>query len=256
MTTTEDFARSFNAVAAQYAAARPTYPPALYDAVEELAGRPFAGAAVADVGAGTGIGTRPMHERGARVVAVEPGPGMGAELRRRLPGVTLVRASGDALPFAPGTFDLVTYAQSWHWTTPARSIPEALRVLRPGGSLALWWNVADRTAPWAVAQLERLERRLPAYRRRSVTTLAPGLIRELDPALSPVYRELTWSRTIPLAAHVAALATHSPFAVLPPEESAPILADEAEALSVDFPDGQVEERYTVRLTIVGRPPIG
>ncbi|WP_049576626.1 class I SAM-dependent methyltransferase [Streptomyces sp. SBT349] len=250
--TLPDFATSFNAVAAQYAASRPTYPPSLYDAVEELAGRPLAGADVADVGAGTGIGTRPMRERGARVTAVEPGPGMAAELLRHLPGTTLVRALGDALPFAPGSFDLVTYAQSWHWTDPARSVPEALRVLRPGGSLALWWNVTDRSVPWAEEQVIRLKRRLPRYRRDGVTDKAPALIREVDPALAPVYRELRWSRTEPLAAHLATLATHSPFAVLGPEGSAPILAAEEEALSAAFPDGQVEERYTVRLTVVSR----
>lgn len=50
-------ARSFNAAAARYAANRPSYPPALLDAVEELAGRPLAGARVADIGAGTGIAT-------------------------------------------------------------------------------------------------------------------------------------------------------------------------------------------------------
>ncbi|MER6977874.1 SAM-dependent methyltransferase, partial [Streptomyces carpinensis] len=37
-------AHSFNAAAAQYAANRPSYPPALLDAVEELSGRRLAGA--------------------------------------------------------------------------------------------------------------------------------------------------------------------------------------------------------------------
>ncbi|BFO14166.1 hypothetical protein SHKM778_05540 [Streptomyces sp. KM77-8] len=33
-------AHSFNAAAAQYAASRPSYPPALFDTVEALTGRP------------------------------------------------------------------------------------------------------------------------------------------------------------------------------------------------------------------------
>ncbi|CAM5234505.1 hypothetical protein SMICM304S_03829 [Streptomyces microflavus] len=73
MTTNSDRARSFDAVAASYAANRPSYPPALLDAIEELSGRPLAGARVADVGAGTGIATALLDGRGARVAAVEPG---------------------------------------------------------------------------------------------------------------------------------------------------------------------------------------
>ncbi|MGW3464321.1 SAM-dependent methyltransferase, partial [Streptomyces olivaceoviridis] len=54
-------AASFNSAAAQYAANRPSYPPALLDAVEELAGRPLQGARTVDVGAGTGIATALLH---------------------------------------------------------------------------------------------------------------------------------------------------------------------------------------------------
>ncbi|MDT0323274.1 class I SAM-dependent methyltransferase [Streptomyces millisiae] len=89
-----------------------------------------------------------MLRRGATVTAAEPGPGMAGQLRARLPAVRLVRADGNALPFTAGAFDLVTYAQAFHWTDPTRAVPEARRVLRPGGALALWWNVPDRAVPW------------------------------------------------------------------------------------------------------------
>ncbi|MFD0563837.1 methyltransferase domain-containing protein [Kitasatospora saccharophila] len=68
-------AASFGPVAAQYQAARPSYPDALFDELERLSGRPLAGADVLDVGAGTGIATRLLAGRGARVVAVEPSGG-------------------------------------------------------------------------------------------------------------------------------------------------------------------------------------
>lgn len=149
-------ARSFDAAAALYGAHRPGYPPALFDAVEALAGRPLAGARVADVGAGTGIATALLRERGAEVLAVEPGDGMAAEFARTHPGIPIVRGDGDRLPLATGAFDLLTYAQAWHWTDPARSVPEARRVLRPGGALAIWWNDADSGVPWIAEQDERL----------------------------------------------------------------------------------------------------
>jgi len=85
-------AHSFNAAAAQYAANRPSYPPALFDAIEDLAGRPLQGARVADIGAGTGIATALLASRGADVVAVEPGAGMAVEFRRANPGLPILYA--------------------------------------------------------------------------------------------------------------------------------------------------------------------
>jgi ubiquinone/menaquinone biosynthesis C-methylase UbiE len=68
---------------------------------------------VLDAGAGTGIAGALPAGHGARVTAVEPGDGMAAHLRTALPDLPLVRADGNALPFADARFDLVAYAQSW-----------------------------------------------------------------------------------------------------------------------------------------------
>ncbi|MFI1498421.1 class I SAM-dependent methyltransferase [Streptomyces platensis] len=247
-------ARSFDAVAAQYAAARPGYPPALFDAIEELAGQPLAGARVLDVGAGTGIATRLLAERGARVTAVEPGAAMAAELHAAHPAVPLVRALGDALPFSDDAgFDLVGYAQAWHWTDPARSVPEALRVLRPGGALALWWNVPDPDVDWAAEQEARIARSLPEYHSHSVAPEAPDLIRALDLGLHPVSRVLHWTRRVPVDTHLAMLGSRSYFSAIGPAAAAPVLAAEREALRDVFPDGIVEEAYALDVTVTLRP---
>ncbi|MEU2793141.1 class I SAM-dependent methyltransferase [Streptomyces sp. NPDC007100] len=247
-------ARSFDAVAAQYAAARPGYPPALFDALEELAGRPLAGARVLDVGAGTGIATRLLAARGAGVTAVEPGAAMASELRSAGPGTPLVRALGDALPFAGGAgFDLVTYAQSWHWTAPARSVPEAMRVLRPGGALAVWWNVPDPRVAWCREQEARIERALPGYHVDRVAPRAPDLIRGLGLGLEPESRELAWTRRVPLETHLAMLGSRSYFAAIGPEAARPVLEAERAALLELFPDGTVEEPYALDVTVTLRP---
>ncbi|MFB6824345.1 class I SAM-dependent methyltransferase [Streptomyces virginiae] len=234
-------ARSFDAAAASYAAHRPSYPPALFDAVESLTGRPLAGARVADVGAGTGIATTLLHERGAEVVAVEPGDGMAAQFRRAHPGIPIVRGDGDRLPLATGSVDLITYAQAWHWTDPARSVPEARRALRPGGALALWWNDADATVPWIAEQEERL-RVFFGVEEETHRTLPEGLG-------AFATRSVTWSRRITLDDHLANLASHSAFLVLGEDRTREYFAGERELLSPLFPDGIVEERYVVSLNV-------
>ncbi|MET9610348.1 class I SAM-dependent methyltransferase [Streptomyces sp. NPDC006512] len=236
-------ARSFDSAAALYAAHRPGYPDALYDAVEELSGRPLAGARVADVGAGTGLGTGPMRARGARVVAVEPGDGMAAEFRRAHPAVPVVRGDGDRLPLAAGAFDLVTYAQAWHWTDPARAVPEARRVLRPGGALAIWWNDSDAAVPWVAEQGARIHAFFAADGVTHFRTLPQGI------ASGFATRTVAWSRRIPLDAHLANLSSHSAFLLLGEEGTRAFMDDERARLQHLFPDGTVEEPYVVSLHV-------
>ncbi|MDK1341729.1 class I SAM-dependent methyltransferase [Streptomyces sp. 378] len=239
-------AHSFNAVAAQYAANRPSYPPALFDAMEDLTGRPLSGARVADVGAGTGIATALLHGRGANVVAVEPGDGMAAQFRRVLPGVPIIRGTGDDLPLADGSVDLVTYAQAWHWTDPARAVPEALRVLRPGGALALWWNTEALDVPWIAEAAARTARHFGidiSAEKRNVDARAADPTGRLD----FTRRTVRWSRHVPVDTHLANIGSHSVFLVHGPEHTAAFLAAERELLLRAFPDGFVEEVYEVVL---------
>ncbi|MFB7091564.1 class I SAM-dependent methyltransferase [Streptomyces sp. NPDC056296] len=245
-------AHSFNAAAAQYAANRPSYPPALFDALEELAGRPLNGSRVVDVGAGTGLATARLHERGADVIAVEPGAGMATEFRRTLPGVPIVRGNGNALPLADHTADLLTYAQAWHWTDPALAVPEALRVLRPGGALALWWNTEAVDVPWIAAAARRIDQHFDLDLSAEKRNVGPGAA---DPAgrLGLTRHEIRWSRRVPVDTHLANLASHSVFLTDTDERRAAFLTDERRHLLTVFPDGVVEETYVVVLLLARAP---
>ncbi|MDL5199754.1 class I SAM-dependent methyltransferase [Streptomyces sp. ALI-76-A] len=242
-------ARSFDKAAASYAANRPSYPPALLDAVEELAGQSLKGARVADIGAGTGLATALLHARGARVIAVEPGFGMASQFRLRLPEVPLVLGDGNNLPLASESIDVITYAQAWHWTDQRKSVPEALRVLRPGGALALWWNDSDSTVPWIADQDSRL-RHLFGAEDNEPDPMAR--FRGLPPQLSIVTRQMVWTRSVPLDTHLANLASYSDFLVLGENGTRTFLAAERDLLTEIFPNGTVEEHYVVSLAVAVR----
>ncbi|WP_432159018.1 MULTISPECIES: class I SAM-dependent methyltransferase [unclassified Streptomyces] len=242
-------ARSFDRAAASYAANRPSYPPALLDAVEELADRPLNGARVADIGAGTGLATALLHARGARVIAVEPGFGMASQFRLGLPHVPLVLGDGNNLPLASESIDVITYAQAWHWTDQRKSVPEALRVLRPGGALALWWNDSDSTVSWIADQDSRL-RRLFGAKDSEPDPMAR--FRGLPAQLSFVTRQVVWTRSVPLDTHLANLASYSDFLVLGENGTRTFLAAERDLLTEVFPNGTVEEHYVVSLAVAAR----
>ena len=95
-----------------------------------------------DVGCGTGVLAARLADEGYAMTGVDPSAGMLEIMRQRFPAVTAVEASGTALPFADGRFDLVlTVAALHHIADPAdvrRTLAEMVRVARPGGRVLVW----------------------------------------------------------------------------------------------------------------------
>src|SRR6202044_1247557 len=108
--------------------------------------------------AGTGLFTRELLGRAARVVAVEPDPRMREVLARRAPERDAPPGRGEAMPLPDASADAVFVSTAWHWLDPARAVPEIARVLRPDGRLGVIWTTRDRDQDW-VAELDLL--RLP-----------------------------------------------------------------------------------------------
>jgi ubiquinone/menaquinone biosynthesis C-methylase UbiE len=170
-------AASFDAVAEAYERARPGYPD---DAVRWLVGEPPLD--VLDLGAGTGKLTRSLVALGHRVTAVEPLPAMRGQLVRAVPGATALDGTAERIPAVAASFDVVTVAQAFHWFDHERALPEIARVLRPGGALALVWNMRDESVPW-VAELGTLMRGGTFGTRIAETTIpASGLFEPLERA--------------------------------------------------------------------------
>jgi len=138
--------RSFELVADLYERARPEYPP---EAVAWLAEKLDLGEnrTVLDLGAGTGKLTRALLRTGARVIAVEPGDAMRAELVRALPEAEALRGAAEHIPLPGASVDAITVGQAFHWFRHEEALPELYRVLRPGGRIGLLWNMRDQESP-------------------------------------------------------------------------------------------------------------
>jgi ubiquinone/menaquinone biosynthesis C-methylase UbiE len=141
---------------------------------EQLALR--SGDRVIDVAAGTGKLTRVLAGGPARVTAVEPQPGMLAQLRQLQPAVEVVGGRAEHLPLRSGSADAVTVGQAFHWFRVNEASHEFHRVLRAGGHLAVVSNQRHEPEQW----VKDLWSVLRAYEKRAPD---PGSNREWRPAL-------------------------------------------------------------------------
>jgi len=101
-----------------------------------------AGSRVLDVGCGAGHDLAALTGMGASAVGVDTSAHMLAESRRRAEDTgscSLVRCDGEALAFAPATFDAARVERVLqHAHDPATILREARRVLRPAGRLVVF----------------------------------------------------------------------------------------------------------------------
>ncbi len=129
----------FSDRATGYTKHRPGYPQAAIDFIlDEFTIKDKILAA--DIGAGTGISSILLANKGINVIAIEPNAAMR-------------NASSSSVEFRDGTaestnlpnasVDLVTSFQAFHWFNAESSLLEFKRILKPDGRLALVWNDLD-----------------------------------------------------------------------------------------------------------------
>jgi SAM-dependent methyltransferase len=173
----------FTGKADAYAAGRPGY---AAGAIDFICGLLPIGAAIADVGAGTGKFTQPLAARGCEIFAVEPNGEMRGKIVARS-NLHVIDGTAEATGLADQSVDAVTCAQAFHWFDPEGFRRECQRILRPGGRVFViynrpvderhdealaWWNSGETNSART-----KIERRLPDLQE----FFGPGLREERFP---------------------------------------------------------------------------
>lgn len=125
-----------------YVRSRPGYPAEVTQELRKACGLTPRDV-IADIASGTGIWTRILLENGNRVFGVEPNAEMrevGERLLADFPAFNSVAGSAEATTLGDQSVDFVTAAQAAHWFDRRRARSEFIRILKPGGWLALLWN--------------------------------------------------------------------------------------------------------------------
>jgi SAM-dependent methyltransferase len=136
-------AGDFTGLAEDYSRHRPDYCPSVLEGLLGLLGKSASEVDFADVGAGTGIWTRMVFDRGVKsVTAVEPNDDMRANGIADSTSTPIRWLAGNAeqtgLPAA--SCDWLSMASSFHWADFDKASREFHRVLRPGGRFTALWN--------------------------------------------------------------------------------------------------------------------
>jgi SAM-dependent methyltransferase len=255
----------FGADAQSYDEIRPPYPEQLYTFLLST-GALRANSATLEIGAGNGLATRRLLEFGANpLTALEPDPRFAPLLQSiAAPSQAefhLIQAAFEEAVLPTSHYDLVAAATAFHWVDRATGLTKVATVLKPGGYVALWWNVfgdPERADPFHDATQPILQplavspSDAPKY-----VPFALDIPARLDDFANarqfapPVYQHYPWTLVLNTAQVGALYGTFSGINRLPAEARQRIL-DQLMAVAEEQFSGRVERNMVSAIYVARR----
>ena len=267
----EEHARrlSFGDIAETYDRHRPRYPDALIARAARGIGP---SAKLLELGCGTGIATVQFAEAtvpfaeigakiGADILALEPSAQMAAIARKNLdahPHVQIVETTFEQWDAGDATFDLIYCAQAWHWIDPHAWKTRVPRLLRPNGTLAVFWNSAKEV--FREGQAAYAEHAPENFTDRGPAPSIEESIEEMAAPLRATFGEVEvtrwpWSKRYTPEEYVALVSTYSDHSTVPEPRRTRLynaLADVVRDMGGPI-EGTVEREYEAVLAIASDP---
>lgn len=139
--------------------------------IDELFASLPRGAAILDVGCGTGEHLKRAQNHGLVATGLEPAPSMIAVARDNVPGARIEQGVATELPFDDASFDAVIQVEVLrylHRDDILQALRESRRVLRPGGTLLV--TLVNR---WALDGFYLRQRSRQLFKRRAFDETNP-----------------------------------------------------------------------------------
>ena len=251
--------QSFDTVAGLYDEYRPDYPQELIDSMIALSRLPKEGS-ILEIGSGTGKATRLFARRGYAVHCIEPGTNLAAVAARNLkdyPQITFEITRFEDWQERLASFDLIMSAQAFHWVPGEVGYPKAARALKPGGSLALFWNMHADLHGQIDSELDEIYRKnAPDF--DSPQNAIEETIQERSEEISGTgcfgplsVRRFPWSCTYQTGEYIGLLNTYSDHIRLPARTRGCLFEEIAGV--IDTHGGAIKREYLAVLYIAQKP---
>ncbi len=122
---------------------------------------------VADIGAGTGIFSRQLLEKGCYVICVEPNDDMrnsAQELLSDFIKIRFIDGNAEDTKLESSCVDFITVAQAFHWFDVDKFKAESKRILKDNGVAMLIWNSRDAKCDFSIEHQAIFARYCPAFK--------------------------------------------------------------------------------------------
>ncbi|WP_152658468.1 class I SAM-dependent methyltransferase [Oceanobacillus sp. CFH 90083] len=133
---------TFNEDAENYDKWRPGYCDELFKDILEYA-QVGQGKKVIEIGIGTGQATKPFLDKNCELTAVELGKDLAEYSKLKFQeykNFTMHHSAFEDFSCQKDSIDLIYSATAFHWIPKEKGYPKVLELLKPGGTLALFWN--------------------------------------------------------------------------------------------------------------------